>query len=110
MQTVFATYAHNVPGADTVVRRCAALSAKFTANPRQDPRHLIPSMRTIGNGVNEGRLRRWPGQVRRSGADGCRPGCCTLLLHCFLVAACLGVHFMVSADLDVPSSEAVCSA
>jgi hypothetical protein len=32
------------------------------------------SMRTIGNGVSDGRLRRWSGQVR-SGIDGCRLLC-----------------------------------
>jgi hypothetical protein len=42
---------------------------------------LIPSMRTIGNEVNDGRLRRWSGQPHRSGIDGCRAGCCTLVLH-----------------------------
>ena len=36
-----------------------------------------PSMRTIGNPVNEGRLRRWPDQPQRSGIDGGRLGCCT---------------------------------
>jgi hypothetical protein len=44
---------------------------------------LTSSMRTTGNEVNEGRLRRWPGQIRRFGTDKRRPGCCTLLLHCF---------------------------
>jgi len=32
-----------------------------------------PSMRTIGNEVDDGRLRRWSGQWRRSGLDGCPP-------------------------------------
>jgi hypothetical protein len=38
-------------------------------------------MRTIGNGVNEGRLRRWSGQSGRSGIGGCQRGCCTFPLH-----------------------------
>jgi hypothetical protein len=42
-------------------------------------------MRTIGNKVDDGRLRRGSGQWRRSGIDGCRPGCCTLVLHRFRV-------------------------
>jgi hypothetical protein len=40
-------------------------------------------MRTIGNAVSEGHLRRSPGRCRRSGIDGCQPGCCTLVLHGF---------------------------
>src|ERR1019366_3654150 len=43
----------------------------------------VPSMRTIGNEVDDGRLRRWSGQWRRSGNDGCQLGCCTLVLHRF---------------------------
>ena len=42
---------------------------------------LTPSMRTIGTEVNDGRLRRWPGQRQRLGTGECQPGCCTLLLH-----------------------------
>jgi hypothetical protein len=49
--------------------------------PRLWPALPIPSMRTIGNEVDDGRLRRWSGQPHRSEIDKCRPGCCTLLLH-----------------------------
>ena len=43
-----------------------------------------------------------------------RTGCCTFLLHgppahSLTVIGCLGVHFIVGADLDVPSLEAVSS-
>ena len=39
--------------------------------------------RTIGNEVNDGRLRSSEAQPHRSGISGCRSGCCTLLLRHF---------------------------
>ena len=42
-------------------------------------------MRTIGSGVNDGRLRKSLGHSGRSGTGRRQPGCCTLLLHRFLV-------------------------
>ena len=63
---------------------CALLYGQIQASADQDHR-LIPSMRTIGNEVDDGRLRTWSGQWRRSGIDGCQLGCCTLVLHRFRV-------------------------
>jgi hypothetical protein len=47
------------------------------------PGGMTTSMRTMGNEVNDGRLRRWRSQQSRSGLDGCQPGCCTFVLHRF---------------------------
>jgi hypothetical protein len=45
------------------------------------------SMRTIGNEVSEGRLRRWLGQPHRFQTDRCRLGCCTApSVHCVISA------------------------
>ena len=46
---------------------------------------LTTSMRTIGNEVDSGRLRKSTSQRHRSGIGECRPGYCTLLLHASLV-------------------------
>jgi len=76
--------------------------------------HLILSMRTIGNEVNDGRLRRFPSRWRRSGIDGCQPGCCTFVLHRFKLRPCqlacdrlLRRSFQAGVNLHVPRSEAV---
>jgi hypothetical protein len=52
-------------------------------------------MRTIGNEVNDARLRRSIGQPHRSGIGGCRSGCCTLLLRGFAGDQLLGRSFRV---------------
>ncbi len=48
---------------------------------RKRPACLTTSMRTSGNEVDDRRLRKLTGQWRRSRIVGCRPGCCTSLLH-----------------------------
>jgi hypothetical protein len=65
----------------------------------------ILSMRIIGNKVNSGRLRRWPGRWRRSGINGCQPGCCILLLHRVEDHGSGGVC-APSSDLGIQGSEA----
>jgi hypothetical protein len=90
----------------TIVRWRPSLSVAVVTQLVTHHRARSPaclSMRTIGNEVSDGRLRRRPGGLHRSGTDSCRPGCCILLPHRFLVIGCLRVHFMVKVDLDVPS-------
>jgi hypothetical protein len=65
------------PGGRSAVRLAARTRADLTLGPRLVRGVLTPSMRTIGNEVNDGHLRRWPGQRRRSEIGESQAGCCT---------------------------------
>jgi hypothetical protein len=86
-----------------VLRRCRSLSPKAICNKR----HLIAV-----EGIESFRVLLIAAEVACGGSPGAfRAIALAIRLTADMGAAtnCLGVHFMVGADLDVPTSEALCS-